>query len=68
MASKFDLQSLVANWQNSSTHAKEHWSGTFEEYLDLVKQNPKITRNAYQRMYDMIVEEGTETYIDFKKK
>ena len=68
MASKMDLHSLVANWQNSSAHAKEHWSGTFEEYLELVKQNPKITRNAYQRMYDMIVEEGTETYIDFKKE
>ncbi|MFS4458743.1 PrkA family serine protein kinase [Bdellovibrio sp. HCB2-146] len=68
MASKFDLSSLVDNWQNSSATAKEHWSGTFGEYLDLVKQNPKITRNAYQRMYDMIVEEGTETYIDFKKE
>lgn len=68
MASKIDLHSLVANWQNTSSHAKEHWSGTFTEYLDLVKQNPKITRNAYQRMYDMIVEEGTETYIDFKKE
>lgn len=68
MASKIDLQSLVANWQNSSTNAKEHWSGSFEEYLDLIKQNPKITRNAYQRMYDMIVEEGTETYTDFKKE
>ncbi|MEN0057298.1 MAG: serine protein kinase [Bdellovibrio sp.] len=68
MASKFDLQSLVVNWQNSSVHAKEHWSGTFEEYLDLVKQNPKVTRNAYQRMYDMIVDEGTEAYVDFKKE
>jgi len=68
MASKIDLHSLVSNWQNSSTIAKEHWSGTFEEYLDLVKQNPKITRNAYQRMYDMIVEEGSEVYIDFKKE
>ncbi|MNJ93456.1 PrkA AAA domain protein [compost metagenome] len=67
MASKFDLQSLVMNWQNNSGVVKAHWSGTFDEYLDLVKKNPKITRNAYQRMYDMIVEEGTETYIDFKK-
>ena len=68
MASKFDLQSLVANWQNSSATAKAHWSGTFDEYLDIVKKNPKVTRNAYQRMFDMIVEEGTETYIDFKKE
>lgn len=68
MASKFDLHSLVANWQNSSATAKAHWSGTFDEYLDIVKKNPKVTRNAYQRMFDMIVEEGTETYTDFKKE
>ncbi|QDK36276.1 PrkA family serine protein kinase [Bdellovibrio sp. NC01] len=68
MASKFDLHSLVANWQNSSATAKAHWSGTFDEYLDIVKANPKVTRNAYQRMFDMIVEEGTEVYIDFKKE
>ncbi|MGZ3774451.1 MAG: PrkA family serine protein kinase [Pseudobdellovibrionaceae bacterium] len=68
MASKIDLYSLINNWQTSSVQAKEHWSGTFEEYLNLVKQNPKITRNAYQRMYDMIVEQGTETYLDFKKE
>ena len=68
MSSKIDLHSLISNWQSSSATAKEHWSGTFSEYLDLVKKNPKITRNAYQRMFDMIVEEGTETYIDFKKE
>ncbi len=68
MASKFDLHSLVANWQNSSATAKAHWSGTFDEYLDIIKKNPKVTRNAYQRMFDMIVEEGTETYTDFKKE
>ncbi len=68
MASSFNLQTLVTNWQNSSSNAKIHWSGTFDEYLDLVKSNPKVTRNAYQRMFDMIVEEGSEIYTDFKKE
>lgn len=68
MASSFNLQSLVTNWQNSSSNAKIHWSGTFDEYLDLVKSNPKVTRNAYQRIFDMIVEEGSEIYTDFKKE
>jgi serine protein kinase len=67
MATKFDLRSVVSNWQTSSTLANLHWSGTFDEYLQLVKENPRITRNAYQRMYDMIIEAGTEEYIDFKK-
>jgi len=36
----------------------EHWQGSFAEYLDLVKANPKITRTAYQRLYDMLVQDG----------
>jgi len=66
--SKVDLKSLVSEWYNQSSTAKLHWSGTFEQYMDLVKSNPKVTRNAFQRMYDMIVEKGTETYTDFKKE
>lgn len=67
MASKIELSGLVNNWQSKSNISKLHWSGTFQEYLDLVKQNPKVTRNAFQRMYDMVIEAGTEEYIDFKK-
>jgi serine protein kinase len=68
MASPFDFKTIVANWTKSGDNANAHWSGTFDEYLGLVKQNPKVTRNAYQRMYDMILEAGTEDYIDFKKQ
>ena len=68
MAANIDLKNLVGNWQTSSSASKLHWSGSFDEYLALVKSNPKITRNAFQRMYDMIVEAGTEDYTDFKKQ
>src|SRR5690606_7591321 len=37
----------------------EHWQGSFAEYLDIVRTNPKVTRTAYQRLYDMIIAEGT---------
>lgn len=67
MATKIDLRQLVSQWQNNSSIAKLHWTGSFDEYMQLVKENPRITRNAYQRMYDMIIEAGTEDYIDFKK-
>lgn len=68
MANKFDLKNLVGSWQSTSSVAKLHWSGSFEEYLDLVKQNPRVTRNAFQRMYDMIIDAGVEEYEDFKKR
>ena len=45
-----------------------HWKGTFKEYVDLVSQNPKVTRNAFQRMYDMILSHGTSTYSEYKKE
>ncbi|RYZ85089.1 MAG: serine protein kinase, partial [Proteobacteria bacterium] len=68
MALTLDLKNIVSNWQKTSDLANAHWSGTFSEYMDMVKADPKITRNAYQRMYDMIMEAGTQDYIDFKKQ
>lgn len=44
------------------------WSGTFEEYLELVKKNPAITRTSFQRLYDMILYFGTVDYEDSRKK
>ncbi len=45
-----------------------NWSGTFEEYLDIIDSDPKVTRNAFQRIYDMIMSYGSEDFIDAKKK
>lgn len=68
MSSQINFRTLVEKWQaEHPTGVSLHWSGTFNQYLDLVKANPRISRNAYQRMYDMILEKGTEEYIDFKK-
>ncbi len=44
------------------------WSGTFEEYLEVVKKNPRVLRTAYQRLYDMILSFGTQEYEDSRKK
>ena len=69
MSSSSDqFRNILEKRKSQNPHLLEHWSGTFFEYLDLVKKNPKISRNAYQRMFDMILESGTEEYIDFKKQ
>ncbi len=39
-----------------------HWEGTFEQYLDIVRENPQVARTAYQRVFDMIVSHGHHTY------
>ncbi len=43
------------------------WEGTFFQYLDLVKANPAIVRNSFQRMYDMIMTYGSSNYMEYKK-
>ena len=45
-----------------------NWDGSMQEYLDMVIKEPRITRNAYQRLYDMIVSYGTEEVIDLRDK
>ncbi len=44
------------------------WTGDFDQYLDIVKKNPLVTRNAFQRLYDIINEKGYTKYIDAKKE
>jgi serine protein kinase len=44
-----------------------HWSGTFQDYVDIVMKNPKVTRNAFQRVFDMIMSYGTSEYVEYKK-
>ncbi len=45
---------------NLSDYRKKHWEGSFDEYLDIVRDHPEVTRTAYQRLYDMILSHGTE--------
>lgn len=62
-----DFQAMIKSMQDQNNFKEMHWSGTFNEYLNLIRENPKITRNAFQRMYDMIMEKGADTYTDVKK-
>ncbi len=62
------LVSQIAELQNYDEYRELHWEGSFEDYLDLVRKNPRVTRNAFQRVYDMVLSYGAEEYIDNKKK
>jgi serine protein kinase len=53
---------------NLSDYRKKHWEGSFDEYLDIVRDHPEVTRTAYQRLYDMILSHGTETVYENKEK
>jgi len=53
--------SLVAERQDLDQFKKKTWIGSFEEYLDFVHQQPRVTRNAFERVFDMIMAYGTTT-------
>ena len=59
---------LIRNLQDTREYQELHWEGSFSDYLEIVNQHPEITRNAFQRIYDMIHSYGTEEYTENKEK
>ncbi len=62
------LVDRIAALQDYRTYEDLNWEGSFEDYLDLVRKNPRVARTAHERIYDMILAQGTEEYVDNKKK
>ncbi len=58
----------IAALQNYDQYRDLHWEGSFESYLEIVRERPEVTRNAFQRVYDMIIAAGQEEYLDNKKR
>ncbi len=55
-----EIISLVAQRQDLDQFRRKNWEGSFAEYLDVVRQRPEVTRNAFERVYDMITSYGVE--------
>ena len=62
------LVTQIAALQDYKRYEDLHWSGSFEEYLGMVRHNPRIARTSHERLYDMVLAAGTQTYVDNKKK
>jgi serine protein kinase len=62
------LVDQIAAMQNYEDFANQHWSGSFEEYINIARENPAVARTAFQRVYDMVLSYGSEPYYDNKKK
>src|SRR3982751_258329 len=63
-----NLISRIAALQDKTSFKELHWEGSLEEYLKIVRENPRVTRTAFQRIYDMILSHGKTEYIDYKKR
>ncbi len=68
MNSGREIITLVAERQDLEQFRRKNWEGTFEQYLDIVRSDPRVTRNAFERVYDMLMSYGTEDYDEFREK
>ena len=58
----------IQSLQNIDAYREQHWEGSFEEYVEMVRNDWRIIRNAHQRLYDMILSYGRDEYTEYKKK
>src|SRR3954466_2588867 len=63
-----NLVTRIAALQDKTSFKELHWEGSFEDYLKIIRENPRVTRTAFQRIYDMILSHGKTEYIDNKKR
>lgn len=68
MASTEDIYSVIQEKVNKDRFREQHWEGSFDDYLQLVVANPRISRNAFQRIYDMITHFGSERYTRLRQE
>jgi serine protein kinase len=62
------ILSALRNQLDLGQYSKVHWEGSFEDFLDIVREHPDVTRNSYQRLYDMILSHGTDDSYENKEK
>jgi serine protein kinase len=67
MSKTEQLLALVDSQLDSQRFKQQHWEGSFKDYLDILSQNPRAARNAFQRVYDMILHFGTQRYTYLKQ-
>lgn len=63
-----EIISTVKGGGFDKQYAELHWTGTFEDYLDMVIESPQLARTAFQRMYDMIAGYGSRQFKEYKKE
>ncbi|MDP6387484.1 MAG: serine protein kinase, partial [Planctomycetota bacterium] len=58
-----NLFELVQKQHSQESHAALHWEGSLGEYLQKVEDTPRLARNAWQRMLEMIESHGMESVV-----
>ncbi len=68
MTNADEILSVVGQNLNVDRFREQHWEGSFQDYLELAARNPRVARNAFQRVYDMIMYFGCERYTSMREE
>ena len=63
-----EILSWIDRYSQDSAYQALHWDGTIADYLKIATENPAVLRDAFQRIYDLIISYGTEEYVENKDK
>lgn len=61
-----DFDKLINSF-NKEVFSSLNKEVSFYEYLNMVLENPKLLRNSYQMIYDMIIEKGSYKFDQYRK-
>jgi len=61
------LLGLIAERQDVRHYQNLLWEGSFGDYLEAVRTDARIARNAYQRLYDLVDSYGAKEYTEYRK-
>ena len=59
-----DLREAIVSNMDVQRMQELSWTGTFDDYLALLAKDPRVARNAFQRLYDMLLHFGSENYTE----
>jgi len=62
------LFSIIKQKQDLQSYRDRHWRGNLSDYLEIVVADPRVARNSYQRLHDMIVSHGVVEYVKHHEK
>jgi len=67
MSGEVSILSKIEQMQDTSGFRDLHWEGSFDDYLEIVRHDPRVARTAFQRLYDMILSHGHEDYTHHRE-
>jgi serine protein kinase len=62
------LLELIRQKQDLQGYRERHWIGGLSDYMEIVLSSPRVARNAYQRLHDMILSHGVTEYTRHHEK